>query len=525
MRITERMTDAHELGSRADGRDLHAFLTVGDVADFLQVPIHLDDDPLTPETPVSGVSLDSRQVRPGDIYVALPGSRFHGMDFVSEAARRGAVAVISNVATSVLPALVVPEPRAQLGLLASAVYGDPSRVMDVYGVTGTNGKTSVAYLLDAALTAGNHTTGLITGVVVRGPRTRRTGVRTTPEAPELQHTLASFRDEGATAVTFEASSHGLAYGRVDGTSLRAGVFTNLSPDHLDFHPNMEEYFKVKASLFSADRCRLGVINVDDDYGRRLAAHIGIELVIVSKTDPTADFFCADVHADEHGTSFTLHSPYGRFPVHLQLLGSLQADNATAAIAASAVSGNDITAAIRGVEGLSGIPGRLETVDVGQPFLALVDYMHNPAGQHTVFPFLRSLTSGRVIAVVGATGDRDPGKRAPIGFNAACSADIVVVTDESPHSEDAAALRAPVVAGARAARRARVVEQPGRAAAIDVAVGFAESGDVVVVAGRGHSPTLIAGERTELFDDRLALRAAISGRSPHTTAGRMNGRQS
>ncbi|WP_223249118.1 Mur ligase family protein [Williamsia muralis] len=507
------MTQAREPESGRIGRHSHNYMTIGDVAEFLRAPVNIDDDPLTPEHLASGVSVDSRQVRPGDIYVALPGNRFHGMDFVGEAARRGAVAVVSDLPTAILPALVVARPRAVLGPLASAVYGSPSRDMDVYGVTGTNGKTSVAYLLDAALTANSRTTGLITGVDVRGPRTSYPGVRTTPEAPLLQETLASFRDQGVDAVAFEASSHGLAYGRVDGTYLRAGVFTNLSPDHLDFHPNMDEYFRVKASLFRAERCRLGVINVDDEYGRRLAAQIDTEMVSVSAADPAADFYVEHVRAHARGTSFTLRSPYGRFPVHLQLLGSAQAVNASAAIAAVAATGNDIVSAIGGVEVLSGIPGRLESVDAGQPFLAFVDYMHNGAGQRTVLPFLRSLTSRRVIAVIGATGDRDPGKRVPLGFNAAGMADIVIVTDESPYSEDPATLRASVVAGARSARAAHVIEQPGRASAIDLAIGLAEKGDVVVVAGRGHSPTLISGERSEPFDDRAVVRDAILHRSP------------
>jgi UDP-N-acetylmuramoyl-L-alanyl-D-glutamate--2,6-diaminopimelate ligase len=303
--------------------------------------------------------------------------------------------------------------------------------------------------------------------------------------------------------------------------MRAAVFTNLSPDHLDFHTSMEEYYRVKASLFSPDRCRLGVINVDDEYGRRLQSEIAIDSVRVSTSDCASDFFAADVSAGERGTSFTLHSPYGRYPIRLKLLGLPQVDNALAAIAAVAATGNDIAAAIDGVEKLAGVPGRLERIDVGQPFLVLVDYMHNSAGQHRVFPFLRSLTSRRVIAVVGATGERDPGKRTPLGFNAASMADIVIVTDESPHSEDPAALRAPVVAGARAARRAHVMEQPGRATAIDIAIALAEKGDVVVVAGRGHSPTLIAGERSEPFDDRMAVRAAILRHSgpTHTAADR------
>lgn len=502
------MVTAREPEPGRNGRHTRNYMTIGDVAGFLRVPVSTDDDPLIPKLLACGVSIDSRQVRPGDVYVALPGDRFHGMDFVGEAATRGAVAVVSDVPTSILPTLVVSRPRALLGPLASAVYGDPSRHMDVYGVTGTNGKTSVAYLIDAALRGANRTTGLITGVVVRGPRTECRGTRTTPEAPSLQETLASFRDQSVDAVAFEASSHGLAYGRVDGTYLRAGVFTNLSPDHLDFHPNMDEYFRVKASLFRAERCRLGVINIDDEYGRRLAGQIGIEMVSVSAADPAADFYAAEVRAHGRGTSFTLHSPYGRFPVNLQMLGSAQAANAVAAIAAVAATGNEIGAAIRGVEELSGIPGRLEPVNAGQPFLAFVDYMHNAAGQRTVFPFLRSLTSRRIIAVIGATGDRDPGKRVPLGFTAAGMADIVIVTDESPHSEDPAELRAPVVAGARAARAAHVFEQPGRAAAIDLAIGLAEEGDVVVVAGRGHSPTLVAGERTQPFDDRAVVRDAI-----------------
>ncbi|MFE7721983.1 UDP-N-acetylmuramoyl-L-alanyl-D-glutamate--2,6-diaminopimelate ligase [Nocardia rhizosphaerihabitans] len=466
---------------------------------------------------VTGISQDSRLVSPGEVYAALPGSSSHGAAFAAEAAARGAVAVISDRPCAELPTLVVDNPRQVVGPLASWLYGEPSHHLDVFGVTGTNGKTSTSYLLHAGLTAAGLRTGLISGVTVRGPLEARPAVRTTPEASELQQTLAAFHDQGVTGVALEVSSHALALHRVDGIRFRAAIFTNLGPDHLDFHSDLDDYFSAKARLFSPERCEFAVIGIDDDHGGRLAAQIEIPHCTFSTRSRAADFYADNIRADEHGTSFVVHCADRRATVRLRLLGLHQVDNALGALAVSSRAGIDLDAAIAGMESLDSVPGRMQRVDAGQPFLAFVDYMHNTAGQHRQFPYLRSLTTGRIIVVVGATGDRDPSKRHPLGWTAATFADIVIVTDESPHSEDPADLRRHIALGAWAAEHAEVIVEPHRAEAIVRAVELARAGDVVVVAGRGHDPVQTFGSTTRQFDDRAELRKALENRVPRRGA--------
>ena len=460
---------------------------------------------------VTGAAQDSRAVRPGDLYAALPGAQWHGARFAEQARARGAVAALSDQPVPGLPTLVVADPRRALGPLVDWLYDAPSAAMDVYGVTGTNGKTSTTHLLEAGLAGAGLRTGMVSGVRSSGPQGGRPSRRTTPEATDLQAALASLRENGVRAAAVEVSSHGLALHRVDGTRFRAAVFTNLGRDHLDLHGDLEAYYAAKASLFEPGRCALAVVGLRDEHGRRLARESRAPVVTFATSDgrPTgADWEAQQVRADARGTSFRLRGPGTDRPVHLRLVGAHQADNALGAIAALASTGVDLAEAVRGVEALDGVPGRLEQVDAGQPFLALVDYAHNTAGQRRVLPFLRSLTGGRLVVVMGATGDRDPGKRAPLGRTAALHADVVVVTDESSHSEDPSVLREAVAAGARSAGRAQVLVEPDRAAAIALAVSLAGPGDVVVVAGRGHDGELVAGGRARAFDDRTALREAL-----------------
>ncbi|MFE7746614.1 UDP-N-acetylmuramoyl-L-alanyl-D-glutamate--2,6-diaminopimelate ligase [Nocardia sp. NPDC057455] len=463
---------------------------------------------LVGESTITGISQDSRLVSPGEVYAALPGSRHHGAAFAVEAAARGAVAAISDRPCAALPTFVVDDPRRVLGPIASWIYGEPSHDLDVFGVTGTNGKTSTAYLLNAGLSGAGIETGLISGVTIRGPWGARPAVRTTPEASELQRTLAAFHSGGASAVALEVSSHALALHRVDGIRFRVGVFTNLGPDHLDFHNDLESYYSTKAELFSTERCEYAVIGVDDDYGRRLAAETEVPHCTFSTQSTAADFYADHIRLDEHSTSFVVHGADHSAAVRLELLGRHQVDNALGAIAALSAAGIDLDPAIAGMESMECVPGRMQRIDAGQPFLAFVDYMHNTAGQQRQFPYLRSLTNGKVIVVIGATGERDPGKRRPLGWTAATFADTVIVTDESPFSDNPARLREDVAAGAYAADHAEVILEPRRADAIAMAVALAQPGDVLVVAGRGHDPVQTYGATTLAFDDRTELRYAL-----------------
>ncbi|MBC7303462.1 MAG: UDP-N-acetylmuramoyl-L-alanyl-D-glutamate--2,6-diaminopimelate ligase [Nocardia sp.] len=484
------------------------YRSLGDVAEHLGVPCTWAD--AVDDCAVTGIGQDSRVVGAGEIYAALPGANHHGASFASEAATRGAVAVVSDRPCAVLPTFVVDDPRRVVGPLAAWLYGDPSHQLDVFGVTGTNGKTSTSYLLEAGLTAAGRRSGLLSGVTVRGPRSARQAMRTTPEASELQQTLSAFRSQGVRAVALEVSSHALALHRVDGIRFRAGIFTNLGPDHLDFHRDLDGYYSAKARLFAPERSESAIIGIDDDYGKRLAAEVEIPHCTFSTRSAAADFYADNIRADEDATSFVAHWPGGRAAVRLRLLGLHQVDNALGAIAALWTAGVDLGTVIAGMENLDCVPGRMQRVDLGQPFLAFVDYMHNTAGQHRQFPFLRSLTTGRIIVVVGATGDRDPSKRRPLGWTAATFADIVIITDESPFSEDPAELRRHIALGAWAAEHAAVILEPERADAIGRAVDLAQPGDVI--AGRGHDPVQTFGTATRTFDDKAELCKALDRRS-------------
>jgi UDP-N-acetylmuramoyl-L-alanyl-D-glutamate--2,6-diaminopimelate ligase len=462
-----------------------------------------------PDVTVTGVSHDSRDVRPGDVYAGLPGAHVHGADFAADAAARGAVAMLSDRASDDLPALVVDKPRAVLGDLARWVYGDPSAAMDVVGVTGTNGKTTTAYLLEAGFAASGRTTGLVGTVETRIAGERLDSAHTTPEAPDLQALLAVMRERGVTGVGMEVSSHGLALGRVDGTTFAAAVFTNLSQDHLDFHGDMESYFKAKASLFTPERAKVAVVNVDDPYGERLVERTRLPVVTTSATGARlADWQAHDVVAGLDGTTFRVVAPGVETVVRLRIPAVYNVANALEALAALVSVGVAADDAIRGIESLPGVPGRLERVDRGQPFLAVVDYAHTPASVASVLAAVRPLTTGRVIVVLGCGGDRDQAKRPLMGEAAARGADLVVATSDNPRSEDPLAILDAMVSGIEATGTPYVVE-PDRAAAIRLAVAEAKAGDVVVVAGKGHEQGQVFADVTVPFDDRVVLAEALS----------------
>jgi UDP-N-acetylmuramoyl-L-alanyl-D-glutamate--2,6-diaminopimelate ligase len=451
---------------------------------------------------------DSRTLRPGDVYVAMPGNSWHGIEFEAEAARAGAVLIISDRPSSVLPTVIVEDPRRIVGPLCAWFYGNSPGAPRVFGVTGTNGKTSTAHFLDAGLAAAGETPGLISGARIRGPGCQSVPERTTPEAASLHQTLAHFRQSGVTACAMEVSSHAIDQHRIDGIHYRATAFTNLAPDHLDYHGTMESYFATKASLFEPERTDLAVVNVADAYGRRLADSAGAIVWTCSSRKSAADVYADNIISDASGSRFDVHSPRGHAHVRLHTLGAFQVDNALLALTALIADGADLDAAVSGMSSPTAIPGRCQPIHVGQPFSAIVDYMHNTAGQRALLPYLRSLTSGRIIVVAGATGGRDPNKRQPLGRYAGTHADIVIVTDESPEDEDPAIIRSQVLRGARHAHQAQVLEEADRRTAIAHAVALARPGDAVVVGGRGSDQLQRFGARTVHFDDHWHLQNAI-----------------
>ncbi|HEX2895971.1 MAG TPA: UDP-N-acetylmuramoyl-L-alanyl-D-glutamate--2,6-diaminopimelate ligase [Marmoricola sp.] len=469
---------------------------------------------------VTGLSLSSDRIRPGDLYAAIAGSRAHGAAYSGAAVAAGAVAVLTDAegagaaAAAGVPVLVVEAPRALLGSLAARLYGRPAEALTLMAVTGTQGKTTTTRLLESGLQgSGRH--AAVVGTV--GTRIDGEDVKTaltTPEAPDLHALFAVMRERNVEACAMEVSSHALVMGRVDGVVFDVAAFTNLGRDHLDFHADLEDYFSAKASLFTPERARLGLTNVDDAHGRRLLDRATIPMRTFSPAGADADWVALDPSYDLDGTAFTVRTPAGdRFRARVPVPGEFNVANALCAIALAGEAGFDPVAVADAIADSPGVPGRLERIDEGQQYLAVVDYAHKPDALEAVLRALRPQTQGRLVVVIGAGGDRDTGKRPEMGRIAARLADVVVVTDDNPRSEDPAAIRAAVLAGAREVdptqrQAVELAEVGDRAAAIRRAVGLARPGDIVLVAGKGHETGQEVAGAVTPFDDRDQLRAAI-----------------
>jgi UDP-N-acetylmuramoyl-L-alanyl-D-glutamate--2,6-diaminopimelate ligase len=437
--------------------------------------------------------------------------------------------------------LVHERPRHRLGDVARIVYGDPAARLLTLGVTGTQGKTTTTALLGSALRACALRPGVVgtLGTLVEGRPVR--SALTTPEAPDLHALFAVMAEQGVDACAMEVSSHALVQGRVDGVVFDVAVFLNLGRDHLDFHADLEDYFAAKADLFTARRAARAVVDVDDEHGRRLVARTGLPVTTVA-VDRPADWRARDVRTGPGGSTYTLMGPDGRrWDAAVPLPGAFNVRNALAATVAMVVAGLDVASVVAGVAGASGVPGRMELVsatlpsDVSQPVGAtaappadtsagvggddvsvVVDYAHKPDALTAVLTALRPTTVGRLWVVLGAGGDRDRGKRPLMGQAAAQQADVVVVTDDNPRTEDPAAIRAAVLTGARAGS-AEVREVADRGGAVRAAVLDAAPGDCVLVAGKGHERGQEVAGTVHDFDDREVARAALTERRRRTRA--------
>ena len=465
----------------------------------------------TPDVTVTGVTHDSRAVRPGDLFAALPGAHAHGAAYADQAAALGAVAVLTDPAGAEmvgdLPVVLADDPREALGAVAAEIYRHPARELLLIGVTGTNGKSTTVHLLEAGLRAAGHTTGIIGTTGVRIGDRSVPNDRTTPEATDLHALLARMCEEGVTAVAMEVSSHALVLGRVNGVVYDIAIFTQLSQDHLDFHGTMEDYFAAKADLFTPARSRRAVIGVDGMWGRRLADQCEIPQITYA-LDHDADVVCASVVTGPAGQTLSIRDDSGgSFEVEVGLPGRFNAANALGswvALRDAGIAPEVLATALAGVH----VPGRMEMIDAGQDFTAIVDYAHSPDAVERVISAV--IPRGRRIVVLGCGGDRDREKRYAMGDVAAAGADILIVTDDNPRSEDPAAIRAAMLAGASAVG-GDIREIGDRREAIAAAVALAQAGDVLLLLGKGHeSGQEVAGVITP-FDDREVLRAAIRAR--------------
>jgi UDP-N-acetylmuramoyl-L-alanyl-D-glutamate--2,6-diaminopimelate ligase len=452
---------------------------------------------------VADIAFDSREVVPGALFFCVPGLRVDGHAFALDAMGAGAVAfVVERWLDVEAPQALVPSVRRSMGPISARAFADPAKSMATVGVTGTNGKTTVTYLLGSIFEAAGWTAGVVgtTGASVAGEPVPL--ARTTPEAPDLHRLLARMRDHGVRGAAMEVSSHALAQRRVDGVVFDVAVFTNLSQDHLDFHATMEAYFEAKARLFTPEHATRAVVNADEPSGRSLLHDVAIPTTSFG-TGPDADLRARDVLVTREGIECIVDG----IAIRSRLRGAFNLENLLAAAAAARALGIDDDAIRRGLAALPEVPGRMEPIEAGQDFLVVVDYAHTPVSIRSVLRASRPLTSGRLILVFGCGGDRDRAKRSPMGAAATANADLTVVTTDNPRSEDPLAILSDIEPGAKEGGGAFVIE-PDRREAIRLALHEAAAGDLVVIAGRGHEPLQERRDDAVPFDDRVVAREEL-----------------
>jgi UDP-N-acetylmuramoyl-L-alanyl-D-glutamate--2,6-diaminopimelate ligase len=450
---------------------------------------------------IADLAYDARSVTAGSLFFCVPGSTADGHDFASEAVANGAVAlVVERLLELDVPQLVVAETRRAMGVAADEFFQRPTEQLQIAGVTGTNGKTTTAFLLYSILAAAGRRPGLLGTIESRVGGERRPALRTTPEAIDLQRSFREMLDGGDRSCAMEATSHGSELGRLDRVRFSALVFTNLTQDHLDFHGTIERYFDAKRRLFTEARPPAAV-NVGDPYGRRLAEELeGQQQLLTFGFADDAELRPEGLDLGPRGARFTT----GGLELDTRLRGRFNVENVLGAVAAARLLELPDVAIARGVKELRGVPGRFEAVDEGQPFAVLVDYAHTPDSLENVLRTARDLTHGRLICVFGCGGDRDRGKRPQMGRIASELADVAIVTSDNPRSEEPDAIIGEIVAGAVG----EVEVEPDRREAIARAIELAEEGDVVVIAGKGHEQGQQFADRTLPFDDRDVAREAL-----------------
>ena len=460
---------------------------------------------------ITGVSIDSHQIEAGDLFVAVAGAKVHGATYAGNAKLNGAVAVLTDEVGAALitdlPVLVVIDPRASAGAIAAWLHNEPMRDMFSVGVTGTNGKTTVTTLLHQIAMAASRQSGLVGTVETRIGAEVVEALRTTPEAPELQSLAAVMRERHMRNLFMEVSSHAVSLNRISGSHFDIAAFTNLSQDHLDFHTDMDSYFAAKAALFSYKYADTAYINIDSEWAVKLLEIQELPVVSISRNMKSADWYFERIEVGVHNTAIAIRGTGGiLIETTTKLVGDFNLDNLLMAIAISVASGIDPIDIAAITPSLIGAEGRLEKVDLGQSFTALVDYAHSPDSVIRVLETLREITTGKVIAVLGCGGDRDKSKRPLMGAALLAGADVAIFTSDNPRSEDPAQIIKEMVSGLN--RPATSSIELDRKRAIEIAVAAAKPGDVVIILGKGHEPGQeIAGVKHN-FDDRLVLAAAI-----------------
>lgn len=460
---------------------------------------------------ITGVSIDSHQIEAGDLFVAVAGAKVHGATYAGNAKLNGAVAVLTDEVGAALitdlPVLVVADPRAAAGVIAAWLHNEPMRDMFSVGVTGTNGKTTVTTLLHQIAMAAGRQSGLVGTVETRIGDEVVQALRTTPEAPELQSLTAVMRERHMRNLFMEVSSHAVSLNRIGGSHFDIAAFTNLSQDHLDFHGDMDSYFATKAALFSYKYADTAYINIDSTWAKKLLEIQELPVVSISRNTKSADWYFERIETGAHSTELAIRGSGGiLIETTTKLVGDFNLDNLLMAIAICVASGIDPIDIAAITPSLIGAEGRLEKVDLGQSFTALVDYAHSPDSVTSVLETLRKSTSGKVIALLGCGGDRDKSKRPLMGAALLAGSDMAIFTSDNPRSEDPASIVKDMVSGLTLPATSAI--ELDRKRAIEIAVAAAKPGDVVVLLGKGHEAGQeIAGVKHN-FDDRLVLAAAI-----------------
>ena len=457
---------------------------------------------------ISGVSINAQKVVPGDLFIAFAGANTHGISYLEQAISNGAVAVLSDKKIEAsIPSFIHPKPREIVGAISAWLYGHPFESLKAVGITGTNGKTTTANLVKQIWQLNSIKSGLVGTLGVEIADEKLESARTTPEADDLQAIAAAMVEQGCKNLVMEVSSHAIDQGRIKGAKYEVVAFSNLTQDHLDYHLSMENYFQAKANLFATEYAKAAVINIDDSYGKKLSKQVKIPVVTVSRKESTADLYLAKAEIKNGLYQVEIKSKSGEsLSENFALLGDYNLDNLLLAVAIVSSAGLSLDKIASTISKLQSVPGRLESINAGQKFTALVDYAHTPDAVERVIATVKSATSGKIIGVLGCGGDRDASKRSLMGHALFNGCDLAIFTSDNPRSESAEAILKQMTAGIDLGKKGLV--EIDRKSAINLAVENAQSGDVVLLMGKGHESGQEVNSVVTPFDDRVELAESI-----------------